>query len=187
MSAAAELSGARVCLRAWRDEDREAFATMNADARVMEFFRTPLTRNESDAFVDRIQKHFAELGFGLWAIEVPNTVPFIGICGLSIARFNVPFTPCIEVGWRLAFEHWGRGFATEAAKLAVAHAFSELALREIVSFTSVRNLRSRAVMERLGMRYNPADDFDHPGLPPAHPLCRQVLYRLRNGGEQLGS
>lgn len=179
MQTVASLSGSRVCLRAWRDEDREAFAAMNADARVMEFFRAPLSRAESDAFVDRIQKHFDEHDFGLWAIEVADVAPFIGFAGLANARFTAPFTPCVEIGWRLAYEHWRQGYATEAAKLAVSHGFDKLALSEIVSFTSMSNIRSRAVMERLGMRRDPADDFNHPGLPLEHPICRHVLYRLR--------
>lgn len=178
MSACAILSGRRVCLRRWRDADRDAFAAMNSDARVMEFFAGPLSRAESDAMVDRIEKHFGEHGFGLWAIEVPGVAPFIGFAGLTWARFSAPFTPCVEVGWRLAFEHWGHGYATEAARLALGYGFGTLALSEVVSFTSATNLRSRAVMERLGMRRDPAEDFDYPGLPKNHPLRRHVLYRL---------
>jgi RimJ/RimL family protein N-acetyltransferase len=178
MSAFATLSGDRVRLRRWRDEDRHAFAVMNSDARVMEFFRSPLSRVESDAMADRIEQHFCEHGFGLWAIEVPGGAPFIGFAGLSWARFSAPFTPCVEVGWRLAFEHWGHGYATEAARLALGHGFGTLALSEIVSFTSATNHRSRAVMERLGMRRDPAEDFDYPGMPEGHPLRRHVLYRL---------
>jgi RimJ/RimL family protein N-acetyltransferase len=172
------LSGGRVCLRRWRDEDREAFAAMNSDARVMEFFPRPLTRVESDAMVDRIEKHFSEHGFGLWAVEVPGVAPFIGFAGLTWARFSAPFTPCVEAGWRLAFEHWGHGYATEAARLALGYGFGALALREVVSFTSATNQRSRTVMERLGMRRDPAEDFDYPSFPEGHPLRRHVLYRL---------
>ena len=178
MSAFVTLSGGRIHLRQWRDEDRDAFAAMNADARVMEFFRNSLSRAESDAMVDRIQKHFGEHGFGLWAIEVPDVAPFAGFAGLAVARFSAHFTPCVEVGWRLAFAHWGHGYATEAARLALDYAFGTLALPEVVSFTSVTNHRSRAVMERLGMRRDPADDFDYPALPEGHPLRRHVLYRL---------
>jgi RimJ/RimL family protein N-acetyltransferase len=178
MSALVTLSVDRVRLRRWRDEDRHAFAVMNSDARVMEFFRSPLSRVESDAMADRIEQHFCEHGFGLWAIEVPGGAPFIGFAGLSWARFSAPFTPCVEVGWRLAFEHWGRGYATEAARLALGYGFGTLALSEIVSFTSATNHRSRAVMERLGMRRDPAEDFDYPGMPDGHPLQRHVLYRL---------
>jgi RimJ/RimL family protein N-acetyltransferase len=127
---------------------------------------------------DRIEQHFCEHGFGLWAIEVPGGAPFIGFAGLSWARFSAPFTPCVEVGWRLACEHWGYGYATEAARLALGYGFGPLALSEIVSFTSATNHRSRAVMKRLGMRRDPAEDFDYPGLPENHPLRRHVLYRL---------
>ena len=131
MSALAILSGRRVCLRPWRDEDRDAFAAMNSDPRVMEFFRDSLSRVESDAMADRIQTHFGEHGFGLWAIEVPGVAPFIGFAGLTWAKFGAPFTPCVEVGWRLAFEHWGHGYATEAARLALGYGFGTLALSEV--------------------------------------------------------
>ena len=178
MSAFVTLSSGRVCLRRWRDEDREAFAAMNSDARVMEFFPSRLSRVESDAMVDRIQEYLNERGFGLWAIEVPGVAPFIGFTGLAVPRFSAHFTPCVEVGWRLAFEYWGRGYATEAARLALGYGFGTLSLSEVVSFTSATNYRSRAVMERLGMRRDPAEDFDHPALPESHPLRRHVLYRL---------
>ena len=181
MSALVTLSSSRICLRRWRDEDREAFAAMNSDARVMEFFRSSLSRAESDAMVDRIRQHFSEHGFGLWAIEVPDVAAFIGFAGLAVARFSAHFTPCVEVGWRLAFEHWGRGYATEAARLALGYGFGKFALPEVVSFTSATNHRSRAVMERLGMRRDPAEDFDYPSLPEGHPLRRHVLYRLDSG------
>jgi ribosomal-protein-alanine N-acetyltransferase len=181
MNAFVTLSSDRIRLRRWRDEDREAFAVMNSDARVMEFFSSRLSRVESDALVDRIREHFSEHGFGLWAIEVPDVAPFIGFAGLAVPRLRARFMPCVEVGWRLAFEHWGRGYATEAARLALGYGFGTLALPEIVSFTSATNHRSRAVMERLGMRRDPAEDFDHPALPEGHPLRRHVLYRLGSG------
>jgi len=178
MSAVTALSSERVRLRRWRDGDREAFAAMNSDARVMEFFQSSLSRVDSDAMVDRIGAHFCEHGFGLWAIEVPGVAPFIGFAGLTWARFSAHFTPCVEVGWRLAFEYWGHGYATEAARLALGYGFGTLALPEIVSFTSATNHRSRAVMERLGMRHDTADDFDYPTMPEGHPLRPHVLYRL---------
>jgi RimJ/RimL family protein N-acetyltransferase len=173
------LSSGRIRLRQWRDEDRDAFAAMNSDARVMEFFRSGLSRVESDAMVDGIQRHFSDRGFGLWAVEVPGVAPFVGFAGLSVPGFSAHFTPCVEVGWRLAFEHWGRGYATEAAQLAIGYGFGTLALSEILSFTSATNRRSRAVMDRLGMHRDPADDFDYPTLPEGHPLRPHVLYRLR--------
>jgi RimJ/RimL family protein N-acetyltransferase len=181
MSICGGLSGGRVRLRPWRDEDREAFAAMNADARVMAYFRSCLSRAESDAMVDHVQEHFDKHGFGLWALEVPGIAPFVGFTGLSIPGFSAHFTPCVEVGWRLAFEHWGQGYATDAARLALGYAFGTLALSEVVSFTSVRNHRSRSVMERLGMRHNQADDFDYPSFPEGHPLRRHVLYRVSSG------
>jgi ribosomal-protein-alanine N-acetyltransferase len=181
MSGCVTLSGGRICLRPWREEDRDAFAVMNADARVMAFFRNCLSRAESDAMVDHIQAHFTKHGFGLWAIEVPGVAPFIGFTGLSVPGFSAHFTPCVEVGWRLAFEHWGHGYATEAARLALGYAFETLALSDVVSFASVGNHRSRSVMVRLGMRRNPADDFDYPSFPEGHPLRRHVLYRLGSG------
>ena len=137
--------------------------------------------------VDGIQKHFSEHDFGLWAIEVPDVAPFIGFAGFAVARFEAHFTPCVEVGWRLAFEHWGHGYATEAARLAVGYGFGTLSLSEVVSLTSATNHRSRAVMERLGMRRDPAEDFDHPALPESHPLRRHVLYRLGSGSYCSGS
>lgn len=168
----------RLLLRRWRTSDRAPFAALNADPRVMEHFPARLSRAESDAFADRIEAHFAEHGFGPWAVEVPGTADFIGFVGLSVPRFVAPFTPCVEVGWRIAAEHWGRGYAPEAASAAVAYGFETLALREILSFTTEVNQRSRRVMEKLGMTRDPADDFDHPGLPEGHALRRHVLYRL---------
>ena len=181
MSAFVTVSGDRVCLRRWREEDREPFAAMNSDARVMAYFPSRLGRVESDALVDRIEEHFFEHGFGLWVIEIPGVAPFIGFAGLGVPRFSAHFTPCVEIGWRLAFEQWGRGYATEAARLVLGHAFGTLALAELVSFTSAANRRSRAVMERLGMHRDAAEDFDHPALPEGHPLRRHVLYRLDSG------
>ena len=178
MSGCVTLSGGRVCLRPWCDQDRAPFAVMNADARVMEFFRSGLSRAESDAMVDHIQAHFNKHGFGLWAIAVPGVAPFTGFAGLSVPTFSAHFTPCVEVGWRLASDYWGQGYATEAARLALGYGFGALALSEVVSFTTATNYRSRAVMERLRMRRDPVDDFDYPALPEGHPLRRHVLYRL---------
>lgn len=165
-------------MRRWRDEDREPFAEMNADPRVMEHFPGRMTRSESDRLVDRIVAHFDEHGYGLWAVEVPGKVPFAGFVGLNVTLFEAPFTPAVEVGWRLAAGHWGHGYATEAAREAVRYGFDEAGLDEIVSFTVPANVRSRRVMERLGMTRDPAGDFDHPSLVGS-PLARHVLYRLR--------
>src|SRR4051794_40280555 len=170
MTPFAQLCGQRLRLRRWRDEDRDAFAMMNSDPRVMEFFRGPLSAADSDAMADRIEMHFDEHGFGLWAIEIPDSTAFIGFAGLTWAHFDARFTPAVEIGWRLAFEHWGQGYATEAARLVIDFGFAIVELPEIVSFTAPTNMRSRAVMEKLGMRRDPAGDFDYPGFPESHPL-----------------
>jgi len=168
----------RLLLRGWRDEDLAPFAELNSDPEVMTFMPALLDRRESDAFAARIGEQLEQRGFGLWAVEVPHVAPFIGYVGLSVPRFTAAFTPCVEVGWRLARAHWGRGYATEAARTALTFGFERVGLEEIVSFTVPANARSIAVMERLGMSHDPADDFDHPSLPAGHPLQRHVLYRL---------
>jgi RimJ/RimL family protein N-acetyltransferase len=172
------LTTERLILRQWREADREPFAALNADPRVMEFFPSCLDRAESDAFADRIEAHFARHGFGLWAVELPGIAPFIGFIGLSIPRFEAHFTPCVEIGYRLAHEYWGKGYAPEGARRVLAHGFDQLQLPEIVSFTARVNLRSRAVMERIGMRCDVSGDFDHPLLPENHKLRPHVLYRI---------
>jgi ribosomal-protein-alanine N-acetyltransferase len=179
------IRSARIILRPWRAEDRAPFAAMSADARVMEFFPAVLSRVESDDVVDIIQAHFATHGFGVWAIEVPGVAPFVGFTGLAVPRFTAAFTPCVEVAWRLAVGHWGKGYATEAARLALQYGFETLGLAEIVALAVAANARSRAVMERLGMRHDPSDDFDHPSLPDGHPLRRHVLYRLKSLDREL--
>jgi RimJ/RimL family protein N-acetyltransferase len=168
----------RLLLRRWRPEDRPLFAELNADARVVEFLPRALAREESDAVADRIENHFALHGFGLWAVEIPGLTRFAGFIGLATPRFEAAFTPCVEIGWRLAAEHWGRGYATEGARAAIEFGFRELQLAEILSFTVPANVRSRRVMEKIGMQHSPADDFDHPLLPIGHPLRRHVLYRM---------
>jgi RimJ/RimL family protein N-acetyltransferase len=176
-AAVPELRGERVLLRGWREDDLEPFAALNRDPRVMEHYPAPLTRGESDAFVvERAMPAFAERGYGPWAVEVPGVAPFIGYVGLKEPTFEARFTPCVEIGWRLAFAAWGHGYATEAARLAVAYGFAEGGLAEIVSFTVPANRRSIAVMERLGMRADGA--FEHPRLPAGHRLRTHVLYRL---------
>jgi RimJ/RimL family protein N-acetyltransferase len=173
-----ETRTARLLLRGWRDADLTPFAAMNADPAVSEFLSRPLAREESDAFVASMVESWATRGFGQWALERLDTGAFVGFTGLSAPSFDAHFTPAVEVGWRLAPEAWGHGFATEAAEAAVAYAFETLGLAEIVSFTVPANVRSRAVMERLGMTHDPADDFDHPRFPAGHRLRRHVLYRL---------
>ena len=168
----------RLLLREWRAADREPFAALNADPRVMEHMPALLPRAQSDALARRSEQHFAKHGFGPWAVEVQGVAPFIGFVGLVVPAFEAHFTPCVEIGWRLSAEHWGKGYATEAALASADHAFVDVGLEELVSFTTPQNLRSRAVMARIGMTHDEADDFDHPRLPPGHRLRRHVLYRL---------
>ncbi|MCI0360930.1 MAG: GNAT family N-acetyltransferase [Planctomycetaceae bacterium] len=179
MSIPCELRTSRLLLRWWRSDDRAAFARLNADPRVMEFFPKALSREESDAVANRIEAHFQQHGYGLWAVEIPGVTHFAGFIGLAIPRFEAHFTPCIEIGWRLAAETWNRGYATEGARAVLDFAFLHLGADEIVSFTVPANVRSRRVMEKIGMTHNPADDFDHPALPEGHSLRRHVLYRLK--------
>jgi RimJ/RimL family protein N-acetyltransferase len=168
----------RLLLREWRDSDRAPYAALNADPEVVEHLGGALDRAASDAMIERIVARWAADGHGLWAVERLDDGTFIGFVGLAAPAFEASFTPCIEVGWRLAREAWGHGFATEAAREALRFGFETLGLDEIVSFTVPANGRSRAVMERLGMIRDPADDFDHPNRPPGDPLRRHVLYRL---------
>jgi RimJ/RimL family protein N-acetyltransferase len=178
MSSEPRLRTERLLLRPWRDEDREPFAAMNADPAVMEYFPATLTRAESDMRAEHFDSAIQRLGYGFWAVEIPGEAPFIGFVGLDATDEGMPFSPAIEVGWRLAREHWGQGFASEGARAALAFGFEELALEQIVALTAVGNVRSRRVMERLGMRRDPADDFIHPGLPEGHPIAPHVLYRI---------
>jgi RimJ/RimL family protein N-acetyltransferase len=174
-----ELRTERLLLRRWRPKDVEAFAAINADPRVMEHFPALLSREESDARYARIAAHFDEHDFGLWAAEIPGEAPFIGFIGIGIPRFEAHFTPCVEIGWRMAKHYWGRGLAPEGARACLAFGFELLKLTEIVSFTVPANMRSRRVMEKIGMIHDPGGDFDHPSLPAGHPLSRHVLYRIR--------
>ena len=173
------LATERLVLRPWRELDIAPFAALSADPAVMEHYPHPLTLAESEAFVARVRASWAERGFGLMAIEAPGVAAFIGYAGLSIPRWEAHFTPCVEIGWRLAREHWGQGYAAEAASAALNHGFGALGLEEIVSFTAPANVRSWRLMQRLGMRRSPEDDFDHPNLAEGHRLRRHVLYRLQ--------
>lgn len=179
-----ELRTDRLLLRRWLPGDLAPFAELNADPQVTEYLPSPLSREQSDAFAERAEAHLAQHGFGLWAVEVPGVVPFAGFVGLWTLRYEAPFRPSIEIGWRLGVEHWGKGYATEGARAVLAHGFDVLRLDEIVSVTTPQNIRSRRVMVNIGMTYNPADDFDHPLLPDGHPLRRHVLYRIRRPGER---
>jgi RimJ/RimL family protein N-acetyltransferase len=168
----------RLILRRWRDEDREPFAALNADPEVMRYFPRALTRAESDRFVDRIEARFETDGIGQWAVERREDGRFLGFTGLAPATFQASFTPTIEVGWRFERSAWGHGYATEAGRAALHYGFDVRELEAILSWTSVLNLPSIAVMERLGMHHDPADDFDHPLVPVGDVLRRHVLYRL---------
>ncbi len=167
----------RLRLREWRDTDVGAFAAINADPAVMEFFPEPYTEERTRRFVELIRKRWRELGYSLWAVERKDTARFIGYVGLWPATFPAPFTPAVEVGWRLAADQWGHGYATEGARAALDYGFNTIGLDEIVSFTSTINVRSWRVMERLGMRRDA--DFEHPSVPEGHPTRAHVLYRIR--------
>jgi RimJ/RimL family protein N-acetyltransferase len=170
----------RLLLREWRSSDRGAFATMNSDPAVMEFLGPLLTALESNALVDRFEREFTERGFCPWAVESRSSGEFLGFVGLHEVPEYLPFAPAVEVGWRLAAPHWGRGFATEAARASLRFAFESVGLDEVVSMTAVHNLRSRRLMERIGMSNDRADDFEHPKVRDPE-LASHVLYRLRHG------
>ena len=175
--AAPVLETERLILRGWTQADGQPFARMNDDPSVMEHFPARLSRAESDAFVARIETLFGQRGFGLWALERRSDGTFLGFTGLWEPAFEAHFTPAVEVGWRLAAEHWGHGYATEAAREALRFGFVDIGLGEIVSFTTPANIRSQRVMQKLGMTHDPADDFDHPRVSPG-PFRGHVLYRL---------
>ena len=175
---------ARLLLRPWRDEDIADFAAMSADPAVMEFLRPLAEPAAAEAYAARLQAHWRQHGFGRWVVEIPGEAGFIGLVGLGTVPFEAHFTPAVEVAWRLSRAHWGRGYATEAATAALDYGFAKLGLAEIVAFTVAANLRSRRVMERLGMTRRPQDDFDHPDVPEG-PLKRQVLYRLPAPGARV--
>jgi ribosomal-protein-alanine N-acetyltransferase len=173
-----EIRTDRLILRRWRESDREPFAEVNADPEVMRHMTAPLSRDESNAFIERIEEGFNIWGFGLWAVELKGVGDFVGFTGLWPPSFAAHFTPAIEIGWRLDRASWGNGYATEAARAALTYGFEQAGLEEIVSFTIPANIRSVAVMERLGMTHDPADDFDHPNPPGGSSLQRHVLYRM---------
>lgn len=172
-----EVETARLRLRQWQESDLVPFAALNADPQVMEFFPEPLSRQASDELAMKLRALIEQRGWGVWAVEVKGGVPFIGFVGLHVPAAILPFSPCVEMAWRLGAAHWGRGYASEAAGGALRVAFERLALPEVVAFTAVGNQRSRRVMERLGMQYS--SHFAHPGVPAGSPLRPHVLYRLQ--------
>ena len=172
----------RLILHPWQEADLEPFAALNEDPRVMEYFPSTLSLQESEQMMKRMQAKIEEKGWGWWAASLAADGKFIGFIGMNDvpqATFPAHFTPAVEVGWRLAHPFWGKGYATEGAQACLKYGFATLGLEEIVSFTAVQNMRSRAVMERIGMHHDSKDDFDHPKLPKEHKLSRHVLYRLR--------
>jgi RimJ/RimL family protein N-acetyltransferase len=179
---AISLRTARLLLRPWRDSDFAPFAALNADPRVMEHYPAVLSRDESDRLAVRLRGDLEANGHGLWAVEIPGQADFIGYTGLWRPTYQTPFTPCVEIGWRIAAAHWGRGYATEAARAALEYAFDSLKLDEVVSFTVPANRRSLRVMEKLGLTRDLHGDFEHPLLPVEHPLRPHVLYRIRPPG-----
>lgn len=168
----------RLLLRQWREEDLEPFAKLNADPKVREFFPGLMSREECKRTIERLSEHITRCGWGFWAVSLLKTDEFIGFIGLEEVPFQASFTPAVEIGWRLGYEYWGKGYATEGAKAALAYGFEQLSLGQIVAFTAVQNTRSRRVMEKIGMHHRSEEDFDHPKVAQGHPLRRNVLYCL---------
>lgn len=173
-----ELRTARLRLRPWRDDDLPAWVAMNADPDVRRHFGGVATEDEARAEAGRVRAAMGERGWGVWAVELPGSLPFAGFIGLHVPAFEAPFMPAVEMGWRLARAAWGQGFATEGAAAAAAFAFEVLKLDALVAYTVPANTPSRRVMGRLGMWHDEPGSFDHPRMPAAHPLRRHVLYRL---------
>ncbi len=172
------LIGERIRLRRWRPQDLDGLVAMHADPEVMQHLMPLDGRAGSDAAGARMRRHFDDHGFGLWVIEVPGVSAFIGYTGLVHVPYEAAFTPAVEIGWRIQRAYWGRGYVTEAARLSLTDGFERVGLQQVIALTVPANQRSRAVMVRLGMRHDPAEDFDHPNVPAGHPLRRHVLYRL---------
>ncbi|MCB1651863.1 MAG: GNAT family N-acetyltransferase [Alphaproteobacteria bacterium] len=168
----------RLILREWEDEDLEPFARMNADPLVMEYLPRVLDEKASARHMQEFQKHFDKYGYGLYVVEVKEDDEFAGFVGLKNVDFKAAFTPAIELAWRLDYEHWGKGYASEAARAVIDHAFTVLSLTELVAYTVHDNVRTIAMMEKLGMEYQKGEDFDYPALRKGHPLGRFVLYKI---------
>ncbi|WP_439859771.1 GNAT family N-acetyltransferase [Pseudomonas sp. MBLB4136] len=186
MPASIELHTPRLLLRRWRADDRAAFAAMNGDPEVMRHFPACLSPEQSDRVAERIEADFAEHGFGFWALERKDSGAFIGFTGLRPVTFAAPFCPAVEIAWRLARSHWRQGLASEAARAALACGFTRLGLAQVVSFTTPENLASQRLMQAIGMRHDPAGDFDHPALAEGHRLRRHMLYRLSRADWEAG-
>ena len=169
----------RLIIRPWKDSDIPEFAKMNQDPEVMEFFPSFLTPEETAGRVDFYRRHMSEHGFCFWAVELKETHEFMGFVGLAVCGPELPFSPAVEIGWRIAKKHWNQGYATEAARFVLHEAFERFNLKEVVSFTAIPNKKSMRIMEKIGMSHDPKDDFDHPKLAKDHWLCRHVLYRAK--------
>jgi RimJ/RimL family protein N-acetyltransferase len=169
---------ARLVLRPFTDVDRAPFFALNTHPLVVESLGSSPTRADSDAMVDRYAEELGREGWGFWAVEVAGGPVFAGMVGLHRVNPALPCAPAVEVGWRLHPDHWGHGYASEAARASLEHGFGPGGLDEIVAFTTTRNTRSQAVMARVGMTRDAAGDFDHPGVPAGSPLRRHVLYRI---------
>lgn len=167
----------RLKLRQWRFSDFASFAELNADPRVMQFFPETLARQSSDKMAKRCHQLINENGWGFWAVELKSSQEFIGFVGLNRPQVELPFSPCVEVGWRLHYRFWHKGYATEAGRAAINMAFEKLLLERVVSFTARINSPSRRVMERLGMQ-NTNQNFKHPAVPQGHDLEEHVLYEM---------
>jgi len=168
----------RLILRQWRDQDIAPFSDLNADPIVMEHFPKVATRAETEAYVAKFRRHFDQNKFGLWATEIKESGQFIGFIGLQIPPFEASFMPAVEIGWRLAKEHWGKGYAPEGACEILRDSFERIGLKEVISMTATTNLKSMRVMEKIGMTRDPAEDFDHPMIAKGDRLQRHVLYRI---------
>lgn len=168
----------RLILRTWKEEDAEAFYQINQDPKVLEFLPGPMTMAEVKQFIAHRNQCFIELRYTLWAVEEKQTQALIGFVGLSSPSWQAHFTPCVEIGWRIGSQYWGKGYATEAARAVLEYGFNIIGLPELVSFTVPQNIRSTGVMKKIGMTHDQADDFIHPKLPLDHPLSQHVLYRI---------
>jgi 3-dehydroquinate dehydratase / shikimate dehydrogenase len=175
-----DITTERLILRQWRQSDLEPFAELNADPRVREFFLGVLSREESNREVIELSRHIDNSGWGFWAVSLRQTDEFIGCIGLDEVYFKMSFSPAIDIGWRLAYNHWGKGYATEGAMAALRYGFDVINLQAIVAYTAVQNMLSRHVMDKIGMCRDPHGDFDHPDFPDDHKHKRHVLYRINS-------
>ncbi len=180
------LESDRIILRQWKDSDIPVFAELNADSEVMRYFPETRTEQQTRDMVSVVSAGINKTGWGFWAAELKKSGEFIGFVGLNAAPADLPFSPCVEVGWRLHRKYWGNGYATEAGKISLAYAFEQLELNEVVSFTTQSNVKSRRVMERLGMK-NTGRNFKYPDVPADHPLSEHVLYSISNTQWQVGT